>query len=94
MVKTVDLAFPRFTNFRLFDALTGSEQPAGIYEIQQEGGIEYLKLKADQTGSFNNVLGFDAADGTSVRLTSVPFEQINCGFEIITKTDQNLIVLY
>jgi hypothetical protein len=93
MIKPVDLAFP-FTNFRLFDTLTGAEQPAGIYEIQQEDGIEYLKLKADLPGSFNNVLGFDDAYGTLVKLTSVPFEQINCGFEKITKTEPSLIVLY
>jgi hypothetical protein len=89
MVKQVDPDCPSFTNFKLYD-LSGALQPAGLYEILVVSGIEYLNLKPDVQGSYDHVLGFEASGGTPVSLTSVPFKQINCGFETIT----NPILLY
>jgi hypothetical protein len=64
-----------------------NEHPAGFYEIVYSGTIAYLRLKGDVSGRYDVVLGFEASDGTVVKLTTVPFSQINCGpgFETLTK---------
>jgi hypothetical protein len=45
------------------------------------------------TGIFDHVLGFEASGGTAVKLTTVPFKQINCGLEMLTKTDVSHVLI-